>query len=151
MAAHTAGRLAHTLGLGLHLAERRREEREDAVGLPQPALAQDDRLRLVEPGVEGHQPSISCRPSSARARVTSSAYSRSPPTGSPRARRVTLRPSGRRSRVGYIAVASPSRLGLVARIISRTSSERRRFSRSAIFRSSGPIPSIGEIAPCSTW
>ena len=40
---------------------------------------------------------ISLRPSRALDSVTSSAYSRSPPTGSPRAIRVTRRPSGRRS------------------------------------------------------
>ena len=39
-------------------------------------------------------PHISRRPSNARARVTSSAYSKSPPTGRPRARRVTFMPKG---------------------------------------------------------
>ena len=38
-------------------------------------------------------------PSKARPRVTSSAYSRSPPTGSPLARRVTRKPIGRSNRV----------------------------------------------------
>ena len=42
---------------------------------------------------------MSRRPSMARASVTSSAYSRSPPTGSPRAIWVTRTPSGRSSRV----------------------------------------------------
>ena len=40
---------------------------------------------------------ISRRPASARPRVTSSAYSRSPPTGSPLARRVTRTRPRRRS------------------------------------------------------
>src|SRR5699024_6442140 len=52
----------------------------------------------------------STRPSSARSRVTSSIYSRSPPTGTPLAIRLTLIPVGLISLLRYIAVVSPSRL-----------------------------------------
>src|SRR5207253_9303693 len=56
---------------------------------------------------------ISRRPESARPSVTSSAYSRSPPTGRPLASRVTrTRPRDRKSR--YAAVASPVMFGFVA-------------------------------------
>ncbi len=58
------------------------------------------------------------RPPRARPKVTSSAYSRSPPTGSPLASRVTATPSGDSKRSRYIAVASPSVLGLVATMTS---------------------------------
>jgi hypothetical protein len=56
-----------------------------------------------------------------------------------------------------MAVASPSMFGFVARMISstRTSSGEPvpliRWRSSATRRSSGPIPSIGEIDPWSTW
>lgn len=50
----------------------------------------------------------SLRPCSARISVTASAYSMSPPTGSPRASRVSFTPLGRSSLRMYIAVASPS-------------------------------------------
>ena len=46
------------------------------------------------PGARPHQPT-SCRATSACARVTPSTYSRSPPMGSPRARRVTRTPMPR--------------------------------------------------------
>ena len=59
---------------------------------------------------------ISRRPSRACDRVTSSAYSRSPPTGRPLASRVTRAPNGFSIAATYIAVALPSRFGLVARI-----------------------------------
>lgn len=49
-------------------------------------------------------------PSSARERVTSSTYSKSPPTGTPLAIRVTLTPMGFSRRLIYMAVASPSTL-----------------------------------------
>src|SRR5439155_6930127 len=52
---------------------------------------------------------ISRRPSSAWPSVTSSAYSRSPPTGRPLASRVTRTPEGRSSAATYMAVAFPSR------------------------------------------
>ena len=48
----------------------------------------------VDGAMLGKAPQISRRPSRARLRVTSSAYSRSPPTGNPRARRVTRTPLG---------------------------------------------------------
>ena len=63
---------------------------------------------------------ISRRASSARPSVTSSAYSRSPPTGSPLAIRVTLMPSGLMSRARYSAVVSPSTFGFVATTTSVT-------------------------------
>ena len=50
-----------------------------------------------------------------------------------------------------VAVASPSRLGSVAMMISMTSASARRVNSSLIRRSSGPTPSIGLIAPPSTW
>ena len=56
---------------------------------------------------------ISRRPVRARPRVTSSAYSRSPPTGRPLARRVT-RTRPRRRSARNAAVASPVMFGLVA-------------------------------------
>src|SRR5258706_8922477 len=99
---------------------------------------------------------IARRPWRARMRVTSSAYSRSPPTGIPRAIRVTLptRPSSRSSM--YMAVASPSSVGFVARMISSNGAPSAaaasiRLISSWIFSRSGPIPSIGEMAPCRTW
>lgn len=60
----------------------------------------------------------SLRPSKALDSVTSSAYSRSPPTGRPCAIRVVVIPDGLTSLDIYIAVASPSIVGLVARINS---------------------------------
>lgn len=48
-------------------------------------------------------------------------------------------------------MASPSRLGSVARISSVTVPSARRASSSRIRRSSGPTPSMGLIAPPSTW
>ena len=54
-------------------------------------------------------------------RVTSSAYSKSPPTGIPCAILDTVIPEGLINLAMYIAVASPSIFGLVARIISFTS------------------------------
>ena len=57
---------------------------------------------------------ISVRPWSARSNVTSSIYSRSPPTGTPLAILVTLIPVGFISLLMYIAVVSPSRLEFVA-------------------------------------
>ena len=86
-------------------ATHQRVEHERAVG------------RLARRGALGH---ISLRPSRAWDNVTSSAYSRSPPTGRPLASRVTRTPSGLISAATYIAVALPSRLGLVARMHSVT-------------------------------
>src|SRR5260370_2646136 len=51
--------------------------------------------------------SISPRPSMALESATSSAYSRTPPTGSPRAMRLIRMPLGFSSRASEIAVASP--------------------------------------------
>ena len=50
-----------------------------------------------------------------------------------------------------VAVASPSRLGSVARITSVTVPSASRVISSRIRSWSGPMPSIGEIAPPSTW
>ena len=60
-------------------------------------------------------------PSSARSKVTSSIYSRSPPTGTPLAILLTRIPAGLISLLMYMAVVSPSRLELVAMITSRMS------------------------------
>src|SRR4029077_7162945 len=76
---------------------------------------------------------ISRRPSSARARVTSSAYSRSPPMGRPWAIRVTRTPSGTNCRCRYIDVASPPMLGLGGGIPSSMPPTSPRRSSSLIF------------------
>ena len=92
------------------------------------------------------------RPARARPSVTSSAYSRSPPTGSPLARRVTRTLPRSRSAM-YAAVASPVIVGFVASTTSATLAAPRstRASSSAMRRCSGSTPSIGESAPPSTW
>ena len=97
------------------------------------------------------QPSRDRRPASARPSVTSSACSRSAPTGSPLARRVIVTWS--RKQLGDVKrgrLAGGGRVGgqhhlahLPAVRCGRTSS--------AIFRSSGSTPSIGDSAPPSTW
>ena len=74
------------------------------------------KAAICEKNVAGY---IARRPASARPSVTSSAYSRSPPTGSPLARRVTCTRPRRRS-ARYAAVASPVMVGLVARTTSVT-------------------------------
>ena len=76
-------------------------------------------------------------------------YSRSPPTGTPLAILVTLMPVGLISYLMYIAVVSPSRLELVAMMTYFTTPCRRCISSFKLI-SFGPIPSIGEIAPCRT-
>ena len=65
--------------------------------------------------------------------------------------RVILTPSGEISLARYIPVASPSTLGFVATMISAMPSAGILASSSAIRRSSGPTPSMGEMAPPSTW
>src|SRR5215208_3360923 len=90
------------------------------------------------------------RPSIALVIVTSSAYSRSDPTGMPMAMRVTRTPSGLSRRARYSAVASPSTVGLVARITSSTPPVPTRVSSPLIFRSAGPTPCSGESAPINT-
>jgi hypothetical protein len=65
--------------------------------------------------------------------------------------RVTSRPSGRSSRARYMAVASPSMFGFVQRMTSVIPSGSRRATSSRTFSWSGPIPSIGLMAPCRTW
>ena len=84
------------------------------------------------------------RPSRDFNNVTSSAYSRALPMGSPCAKRVTLRDRGLSTFERYIAVASPSRFGLVAIITSWISPSRSRFTSCAMVKSSGPIPSSGD-------
>jgi hypothetical protein len=64
---------------------------------------------------------------------------------------VTFTPNGFSIAATYIAVALPSRLGLVAMITSVTPSRWTRSSSSCTRRSSGPMPSSGLIAPPSTW
>ena len=86
----------------------------------------------------------------ARSRVTSSAYSISDPTASPRAKRVTLIPAGFKTREIYIAVASPSAVALVAMMTSLTSLSIKRVINDFKLISSGPTPFIGEINPCKT-
>src|SRR5262245_46411975 len=93
---------------------------------------------------------ISRRPASARPRVTSSAYSRSPPTGSPLARRVT-RVFPRRRSARYDAVASPVMFGFVASTTSSTPFISTRRRSESMRRSLGSTPSSGESAPPSTW
>jgi len=61
------------------------------------------------------------RPSRARAMVTSSAYSMSLPAGTPVAMRVILAGKPRSAPASQLAVASPSSVGLVARMTSSTS------------------------------
>ena len=51
----------------------------------------------------------------------------------------------------YMAVASPSRVGLVAIINSLTSSWVNRLNNSFSLSWSGPTPFKGDITPCSTW
>src|SRR5690606_5181145 len=94
---------------------------------------------------------ISRRWSRERPTVTWSAYSRSPPSGMPEAMRVTRTPVARSGSASRWAVASPSAVGFVARITSRTPPARTRSSSSRTRSSSGPMPSIGESAPPSTW
>ena len=106
------------------------------------------------------------RPAKALPRVTSSAYSRSEPTGRPLARRVTV--SCGRARAQLLGdvqrgrLAGGRRVGGEHHLAHRPPSVprccralgqhgRRGASSSAIFRSSGSMPSIGESAPPSTW
>jgi len=94
----------------------------------------------------------SLRPSKARDNVAASAYSKSPPTGKPRANLVILTGSLASCWRIYMAVASPSREGLVAKIISYifTFPSRTLWISWLILISSGPIPWTGEITPPRT-
>ena len=105
------------------------------------------QLKLLERSVfENYR--ILYLPSIALLRVTSSAYSRSPPTGTPLAILVTFTPSGEASFAMYIAVASPSTVGFVARISSRILLPGPSLARSYFIVSlSGVTPRIGEIVP----
>src|SRR2546430_213496 len=97
---------------------------------------------------------MSRRAKSACAMCTPSAYSRSPPTGIPRAMRVTRTPVGLSSCCRKVAVTSPSIDGVVAMIPSRNPAPppfaTRSIKRSRC-RASGPTPSSGESRPPSTW
>src|SRR6476661_8286626 len=132
------------VALARDLAQREQEARHRVGDL----LLEPDLLGLIGL-VGGH--SADLLPANARPSVTSSAYSRSPPTGSPLAKRVTRKPIGSSRRVRYVAVASPSRLGSVARIVSVMVPSASRIISSRMRSCSGPMPSIGEIAPPSTW
>ena len=94
------------------------------------------------------------RPTSARPSVSSSAYSRSAPTGSPLASRVTDS-SGQplAQAVGDVERGRLAGRGRVGRDhdLAHVRPPRTRTYSSAIFRSSGSIPSIGDSAPPSTW
>ena len=81
-----------------------RQDARQRQGLRRIGLGRDEVCRPLHQAVLHRQlapprpaAQMSRRPSSARDSVTSSAYSRSPPTGSPRAMRVTWSPSGRSS------------------------------------------------------
>jgi hypothetical protein len=112
-------------------------------------VARSERWWVRLPSTPAHD--ISCRPSRALPKVISSVYSRSPPTGRPRASLVNRTLYGERRRCRYKAVESPSKVALVARMISSYFSVSIRLTSSAIFKSSGPTPSTGEITPCRTW
>src|SRR5688572_1444762 len=102
-------------------------------------------------GRQGRDQLTTRRPSKARPRVTSSAYSRSPPTGRPDASRVTRISRVVSRRLRYVAVASPSRFGSVAMMTSVTVPSASRCMSWRMRSSSGPMPSMGLIAPPSTW
>ena len=91
------------------------------------------------------------RPSNARPSVTSSAYSRSPPTGSPEASRVTadLERVQQAAEVGRRRLALEVRVGRDDDLVHGAVGEPLHELR--MRRSSGPMPSIGLIAPPSTW
>ncbi len=91
-------------------------------------LAGDRRRSLVLRRCHGQSLYTSRRPESARPSVTSSAYSRSPPTGSPLARRVTRTRPRSRSAMND-AVASPVVFGFVARTTSTTPLESTRLKQ----------------------
>src|ERR1700737_3807993 len=106
------------------------------------------RKWLERRGVEKLSKSYkSRRPSMAFSIVTSSAYSRSAPTGMPTPILVTRTPSGFNSLERYMAVASPSAVGFVAMMISSTDPSFRRSPRDLFFRCSGPRPSSGQSRP----
>src|SRR5207245_11623408 len=109
------------------------------------------RRRLLDGGEElvlgrRHRGYISLRPASARPSVTSSAYSRSPPTGRPLARRVT-RTRPRRRSAKYAAAASPVIVGFVASTTSCTPFASTRRTRSSIRSWTGSTQTIGLNAP----
>ncbi len=89
-------------------------------------------------------------PSKARSNVTSSIYSRSPPTGTPLAILGHLDSCGLDKLADIHCRGLTSRLELVAIMTSSTSPCRRSISSFSLM-SPGPTPSIGQMAPCSTW
>ena len=88
---------------------------------PPPKVAGEFTTRQ-SPRAFSQVPEIFLLPSRARPKVSSSAYSKSPPTGRPLAIRVTCIPSGSIIFAKYIAVASPSILGLIGGAIILLSS-----------------------------
>ena len=88
--------------------------------------------------------------------VTSSAYSMSLPAGTPVAMRVMRiawpeRVRECRAVASQLAVASPSRVGLVARMTSSMPPCSTREIRLAVRSWSGPTPWSGESVPWRTW
>lgn len=94
---------------------------------------------------------ISVRLIIARPRVTSSVYSSSSPTDMPRAITLTFTPVWASLRDIKKLVVSPSIVGESARITSFTSPLATRSTSESMVRSAGPMPSMGEIMPPSTW
>src|ERR1051325_1677694 len=151
------GRLAHgrhQLAGGIHEQRVAQERLEVLLDLLEVVL----RERPAR-GTRHHPASVlsdsvmSRRASSACAMVTPSAYSRSPPTGMPRAMRVTRTPVGLSSCCRYVAVTSPSMEGLVAMMTSPTRTPPplvTRPTRRSRPSASGPIPSSGASRPPST-
>src|SRR5688500_14534271 len=134
----------------LHLHAPHDETRHDTADESrrhQPATAARARATTNSLPAQSH---IALRAASACAIDAPSAYSRSPPIGRPRAMRVTLTGVDASSRCTYTAVASPSRLGLVATITSRTLPFDARSTSATTVRSSGPTPSRGASRPPRT-
>src|SRR5690606_29108242 len=100
--------------------------------------------------ISGSRQAISLREPNACESVPRSTYSSSPPSGTPCASRLGLTWCWRASCARSCAVASPSTVGLVAMISSRTSPSRRRVSSRSRPISRGPMPSSGDSRPCST-
>ena len=88
----------------------------------------------------------------ARCIVTSSAYSRSLPTGTPIAMRVTL-DAERLEQLGEVDRGRfPFDVGIGREDrLPRRAPSPTRASSPLIFRSSGPTPCSGDSAPISTW
>jgi hypothetical protein len=96
----------------------RHSRRLQAPGQPAPQGGLSERMDCITLQCAKRRLHISRRPSMALEMVTSSANSKSLPTGIPIPMRVTFTPRGFRRRARYTAVASPSTVGLVATITS---------------------------------